>query len=264
MNLFKKGIGNILYGITTLISIIFDFLILITDTIVGFVRNIARGFGALLGMGGCLLIFLLMGPFGFFILLNPVVLLVVLFFIIFPILGTKFISYLKYIKYTITEFLYDRANSLISGKESKFKSFNEYGNKYKRMEYERKKQEQERRRAEQQRQWEEKFKQWYEYQNSQRNYGHNQWQGNSTGGGYSNTYVDPTSEFKRKYENSCDLLGIDYNADKYQVKLAYRKKAKENHPDLNKSPDATKKFQEINEAYEFLSDGNIERYKSMK
>jgi curved DNA-binding protein CbpA len=56
---------------------------------------------------------------------------------------------------------------------------------------------------------------------------------------------------------------VPHNADKYEVKLGYRKKAKEYHPDLNKSPDATKIFQEINNAYEFLSDDNIERYKNM-
>ena len=49
----------------------------------------------------------------------------------------------------------------------------------------------------------------------------------------------------------------------YEIKLAYRKKAKKYHPDLNKSPDATEMFQRINEAYEFLSDENIERYKNI-
>jgi len=27
------------------------------------------------------------------------------------------------------------------------------------------------------------------------------------------TYSDPTSEFKRKYEECCDILGVPYNAD---------------------------------------------------
>lgn len=71
------------------------------------------------------------------------------------------------------------------------------------------------------------------------------------------------TEFKQKYEKSCDILDLPYDTDKYQVKLAYRKKAKENHPDINRSPDATSKFQEINDAYGFLSDENIERYKRM-
>lgn len=75
--------------------------------------------------------------------------------------------------------------------------------------------------------------------------------------------MNPTTEFKSKYQKSCDLLGVGYDADKYQIKLAYRKKAKKYHPDLNKSPDATQMFQQINNAYEFLSDGNIDRYKNM-
>lgn len=258
MKLLKKGLGNILYGVSSFISVFFNILIFIGDTMVSFVKNIARVLGALISMGGCLLIFLFLGPFGLISLFNPAVIMVVLFFIIFPILGSKFVSYLKYIKYIVTEYLYDRAEHLISGKKSRFESFNEYGNKYKKMEYERQRKEQEKRRAEQQRQWEERFRQWNNQQRSQGSY-----RSHGGGTGYSGTYMDPTTDFKNKYEKSCDLLGLDYDADKYEIKLAYRKKAKENHPDLNKSPDATKRFQEINEAYEFLSDGNIERYESM-
>ena len=119
------------------------------------------------------------------------------------------------------------------------------------MEDDRIRKERQRRQAEQQREWEERFKQWYEYQNSQRTYDNQ------------NMYTNPTSEFKSKYEQSCDILGVNYNADKYQIKLAYRKKAKEYHPDLNKSPNATEMFQKINNAYDFLSDANIDRYNSM-
>lgn len=59
------------------------------------------------------------------------------------------------------------------------------------------------------------------------------------------------------------MLGIPYGTDEYQVKLAYRKKAKEYHPDINKSANATQKFQEISSAYEFLSQENIDRYKRL-
>jgi len=82
--------------------------------------------------------------------------------------------------------------------------------------------------------------------------------------GYGNyTYQNPSVEFKKKYEESCNLLGVGYDADKYEIKLAYRKKAKEYHPDINKSSNATEMFQKVSDAYEFLNDDNIERYKKL-
>ncbi|MBU5312113.1 J domain-containing protein [Tissierella carlieri] len=263
MNIFNKIWGKTLYGIASVTSVIFDVFIGIVEFIVGLVINIGRGFLALISMGGCLLIMVL-GPA---LLLNPMTFFTILFLVIFPILGTKFVSYLKYIRYMITEFLFDHADNLINGRKAEFGSFNEYGNKYKRMEEEKRRKEQQRRQEEEQRQWEERFRQWSEYQNSQRgsNYGgYGGYGGNYQNAGYGNNYVNPNIEFKSKYEKSCDLLGVGYDSDKYQIKLAYRKKAKEYHPDLNKSPDATTMFQQINNAYEFLSDDNIERYKSIR
>ena len=260
MNILKKIAGKILYGIAKAVSAILDVLIKIIEIIVNLVRSIATGFIALIGLGGCLLLLMFAGPLGLVVLLNPVILLVILFFVIFPILGTQFVSYLKYVKYILTEYMFDRANYLIEGTSYKFKSFNEYKNYYREMENEKRRKERQRRQAEQQREWEERFRQWYEYQNQQRGYG-----GYEHYTGYNNgqAYVNPTTEFKKKYEKSCDLLGVGYNADKYEIKLAYRKKAKEYHPDLNKSQDATRMFQQINNAYEFLSDDNIDRYNSM-
>ncbi|KMZ96302.1 hypothetical protein PVNG_02440 [Plasmodium vivax North Korean] len=50
------------------------------------------------------------------------------------------------------------------------------------------------------------------------------------------------------------ILGIDNNASQEEIKKAYRKLAKQYHPDLNKSPDAEEQFKKVNEAYEVLSD----------
>ncbi|MFM7022262.1 MAG: J domain-containing protein [Flavobacteriales bacterium] len=55
-----------------------------------------------------------------------------------------------------------------------------------------------------------------------------------------------------KTNQAYQLLGLSPGSDLAAVKKAYRKKAKENHPDVNKHPDAQVRFVEINEAYEFL------------
>lgn len=50
------------------------------------------------------------------------------------------------------------------------------------------------------------------------------------------------------------VLGIDRNATDEQIKKAFRRLARQYHPDVNKSPEAEARFKEINEAYEVLSD----------
>jgi len=51
-----------------------------------------------------------------------------------------------------------------------------------------------------------------------------------------------------------EVLGLSKGASNDDIKRAYRKLAKQYHPDVNKAPDAEAKFKEINEAYEVLSD----------
>src|SRR5579862_4622773 len=51
------------------------------------------------------------------------------------------------------------------------------------------------------------------------------------------------------------ILGINKNASEEEIKKAYRKLARKHHPDLNPNDkEANKKFQQINEANEVLSD----------
>lgn len=50
------------------------------------------------------------------------------------------------------------------------------------------------------------------------------------------------------------ILGVQTAADDAAIKSAYRKLAKEFHPDTNKDPGAEAKFKEIGEAYDVLKD----------
>ena len=51
-----------------------------------------------------------------------------------------------------------------------------------------------------------------------------------------------------------ETLEISDNASESEIKKAYRKLARQYHPDVNKDPKAEEKFKEINSAYEILSD----------
>jgi molecular chaperone DnaJ len=50
------------------------------------------------------------------------------------------------------------------------------------------------------------------------------------------------------------ILGVARNASADEIKRAYRKLARQYHPDVNPDPAAQEKFKEINAAYEVLSD----------
>lgn len=58
------------------------------------------------------------------------------------------------------------------------------------------------------------------------------------------------------YKDYYDILGIPENADPKEIKKAYRKLAREYHPDANRENRAAAetRFKEINEAYQVLSD----------
>ena len=51
-----------------------------------------------------------------------------------------------------------------------------------------------------------------------------------------------------------EILGVSRDADKEEMKRAYRRLARKYHPDVNKEPGAEDRFKEINRAYEILSE----------
>lgn len=55
-------------------------------------------------------------------------------------------------------------------------------------------------------------------------------------------------------KNYYDILGVAKDASEEEIRSAYRKKAKQYHPDVSKEPDAEAKFKEVQEAYETLND----------
>ncbi|KAG2450336.1 hypothetical protein HYH02_004841 [Chlamydomonas schloesseri] len=55
-------------------------------------------------------------------------------------------------------------------------------------------------------------------------------------------------------KNFYDILGVPSSASDREIKSAYRKLAMKLHPDVNKAPDAQKRFMEVKVAYETLSD----------
>ena len=54
--------------------------------------------------------------------------------------------------------------------------------------------------------------------------------------------------------NYYEILGINADASDVEIKKAYRTLSLKYHPDRNSDPDASSRFQEINNAYEVLSD----------
>ncbi|CAH1102352.1 unnamed protein product [Psylliodes chrysocephalus] len=61
------------------------------------------------------------------------------------------------------------------------------------------------------------------------------------------------NHFSSKSKTHYDVLNLPRNCTSKEIKEAFIKLSKENHPDLNKNKDAHKKFLALNESYKVLS-----------
>eukprot|EP00035_Acanthoeca_spectabilis_P033582 m.24428 g.24428 ORF g.24428 m.24428 type:complete len:375 (+) comp6074_c0_seq2:227-1351(+) len=57
----------------------------------------------------------------------------------------------------------------------------------------------------------------------------------------------------RARRDAYEILGVDRSATDKEIKLAYLQAARQVHPDVNDSPEATVEFQEISDAYEAIN-----------
>lgn len=248
MHIIRNILSKIVYGIARAHAFLLDGLVYIIETGVLLVRSFLRGCAILISMGGCLAVILLLGPVGHWITQHPSLIVVSLIILVFPLLGAASVSFLKAFKEISTRYLFHLSRHLEDPERYMYHAYRFYRQAYRQAEEDAQRRERDRR-EQQQKAWEDRFRQWHQYGGT--------WQQQEQ------VQANPYLDFKRKYEESCALLDVPVTADQYKIKLAYRKKAKIYHPDINKSPDATRKFQMVNEAYEFLNEDNIQRYKKI-
>lgn len=66
-------------------------------------------------------------------------------------------------------------------------------------------------------------------------------------------------------DNYYEILGVDRNASQDEIKKAFRKLAKQHHPDVNHGAfESEEKFKKINEAYNVLNKENLRKEYDLK
>ena len=283
----KKFLGHILNGVGKFIEVFLNIIIFLVQLATSIFDGIKQMIAALFLGGGCLLLLFILNPVVLYSITKNKYIMTILFLsVVVPILGVKGVSYLKYIQYMATEYFYDKADFYLHGKKRTFDKISDYGKKYKAHIEELERLKKQREQEEREKAFEERFNSafggtYYTFGEdinfedlfgeggffdafNQGGYYYNQGSFNQQGNYNSQGQNYAGIGFKNSYEEAIRILGLTTDADKYEIKLKYRQLAKKYHPDLNKEEGAKEMFQKINNAYEFLSDENIERYKRLK
>lgn len=260
MNKFWASIldvyANVVDAFYKVVSIIVAFVVESSDII----RSLILPFVLMAGFGMFIfppLLLLLFSPIGL------VFLLIVILVFSASILGRALLNSLIRKNYSRVEFLKYKA-AYYRGERNDdrtYQSFEEEYDRKKQQEFEEELRREEERRRQRQRAQEEQWRKIFEeafggYQGGRGGYQGGYQQGQQ--GGY-----NPFSNFKKQYEDACDVLGVSYNSDYQTIKSKYRQLAKKYHPDLSKESNADEMFKKINNAFDFLSEENVNRYRNL-
>lgn len=257
-------LGTILSAIASFV----DFSYQIIEKVIKFIVNSAD---AIKSIFLPLIIFIVIGMFIFpplalllFTELGSILFIVFILLLFISILGKAFLNWFKKIKYAQIKYLKDLARYK-KEKSNPNKSYSFYKDDYDRIQREKfeedLRREAEARRKRQQAQ-EEQWRRFFE-----ENFGGygGSYDGNfgGQGGSYNRNQGSPFTSFKQQYENACDVLGVQYSSDFQTIKSKYRQLAKKYHPDLSTEKNAEEMFKKVNNAFDFLSEENVRRYKTM-
>src|SRR5690554_1560075 len=159
MKRVRSLLGSLISGIARIHGRVLDGLVYMLETGVLLVRSFLKGCAILFGMGGCLAVFLLIGPVGSWLIRHPLALIILLLILIFPIIGAISITFLKNFKAVSTRYLQNLAAWLKDPQQHRYRSYQTFKQAYRRAQEEAAHREQARR-ARQQQEWAERFQQW--------------------------------------------------------------------------------------------------------